>query len=76
MDLGFTEISEELFMEFLKEVSPRFTQMTYNVMKHNCNNFTDECASFLMGNGIPKDIVDLPNVFLNTPLGKMMGPMI
>lgn len=69
MDLGFTEIPEEIFMEFLKEISPRFTQDTYHVFKHNCNNFTNECATFLMGTGIPEDIVDLPNMFLNTPLG-------
>jgi ankyrin repeat protein len=63
-------------MEFLKEISPRFTQDTYNVFKHNCNNFTNECANFLLGNGIPDDIINLPNEFLNTPIGKMMGPMI
>lgn len=61
MDLGFTEIPEEIFMEFLKEVSPRFTQETYHVFKHNCNNFTNECSEFLIGSGIPHDIIDLPN---------------
>lgn len=25
MDLGFTEITEDIFMEFLREISPRFT---------------------------------------------------
>lgn len=44
MDLGFTEIPEDIFMEFLREISPRFTQDTYHVFKHNCNNFTNECA--------------------------------
>jgi hypothetical protein len=76
MDLGFTEIPEEIFMEFLREVSPRFTQDTYHVFKHNCNNFTNECAQFLIGDGIPKDIIDLPNQFLNTPLGSMVAPMM
>ncbi len=76
MDLGFTEIPEELFMEFLRDVSPRFTQETYNVFKHNCNNFTNECAQFLLGEGIPKDIVNLPNEFLNTPVGRMLMPML
>jgi desumoylating isopeptidase 1 len=74
--LGFTEIPEELFMEFLREISDRFTSMTYHVFKHNCNNFTDECANFLIGSGIPHDIIDLPNMFLNTRLGKMIGPMM
>jgi desumoylating isopeptidase 1 len=63
-------------MDFLREVSPRFTQATYNVFKHNCNNFTNECAGFLIGSGIPKEIIDLPNEFLNTPLGKMVAPML
>jgi len=44
IDLGFTELPEDIFLEFLREVSPRFTQETYHVFKHNCNNFTNECA--------------------------------
>lgn len=63
-------------MEFLRDVSPRFTQETYNVLKHNCNNFTNECAHFLLGQGIPKDIIDLPEQFLNTPAGRMIAPML
>ena len=76
MDIGFTEIPEELFTEFLREISPRFTQDTYNVFTHNCNNFTNECSNFLMGSDIPKDIIDLPKEFLNTKLGAMLGPMV
>lgn len=63
-------------MEFLREASPRFTEQTYNVFKHNCNNFTNEAANFLLGKNIPSDILDLPEMFLNTPLGKMLGPMM
>jgi proteasome lid subunit RPN8/RPN11 len=57
-------------------VSPQFTAATYNVLKHNCNNFSDECAKFLLGTGIPKDIVNLPNEFLSTPMGRMLAPMM
>jgi PPPDE putative peptidase domain len=76
MDLGFTELPEELFMEFLRDISPRFTAATYNLIKNNCNNFSDECAKFLIGEGIPKDIVELPQQALNTPLGRMLEPML
>ena len=48
----------------------------YNVFENNCNNFTDECATLLLGNGIPKDIVDLPREFLRTPLGQQFAPMM
>ena len=70
MELGETEIPEEMFMELLRDIAPRFTEATYNVLKHNCNNFTDEVAQVLLGEGIPADIVNLPEEFLNTPLGQ------
>ena len=44
LDLGQTEIPEEVFMELLQEIAPRFTMSTYDVFNHNCNNFTDEVA--------------------------------
>ena len=71
-----TEIPEDMFMELLKDISPRFQMHTYNVLTNNCNNFTDECAELLLGEGIPKDIVDLPKMFMNTPLGQQMMPML
>jgi hypothetical protein len=64
-----TEIPEDMFMELLKDISPRFQMHTYNVLTNNCNNFTDECAELLLGEGIPKDIVDLPKMFMSTPMG-------
>ena len=52
-----------------------YTQDTYNLFTHNCNNFTDECASFLLGEGIPRRIIDIPSQFLATPLGASLRPM-
>jgi hypothetical protein len=63
-------------MDFLKEISPKFTEQTYNVISNNCNNFTDECANFLLGISIPSDILDLPKILLSTPMGKMIAPMM
>ena len=76
MELGVTEIPEEMFMELLKDIAPRFTEATYNVMTNNCNNFTDECAMLLIGEGIPKDITGLPQEFMRTPLGQQMMPLM
>ena len=70
LDLGTTEIPEDMFMELLQDIAPRFTMSTYDVFNHNCNNFTDEVAQLVLGEGIPKDIVDLPKEFLATPMGK------
>lgn len=76
IDLGQTEIPQEVFLDFLKDISPKFTFNTYDLFTNNCNNFTDECAQFLVGEGIPSYITGLPGEFLNTPLGKMMQPFI
>ena len=56
-------------MDTLRELVPRFQMSNYNVMTNNCNNFTDACADILLGEGIPKEIVNLPQEFLSTPMG-------
>ena len=76
MELGITEVPEEMFLELLRDIAPRFSEATYNVLTNNCNNFTDECAMLLLGEGIPKDIVGLPQEFLRTPLGQQLAPMM
>jgi hypothetical protein len=48
----------------------------YNLLKHNCNNFSDDLAHFLVGAGIPKHILDLPEDILNTPIGQTLRPLI
>lgn len=63
-------------MDFLREISPKFTIQTYDLFKNNCNNFTDECAQFLLGQGIPNHIVNMPLEVLKTPMGKMIGNMV
>ncbi|XP_065560572.1 uncharacterized protein LOC136027343 isoform X6 [Artemia franciscana] len=49
---------------------------TYNLLKHNCNNFSEDLATFLTGRSIPKYILDLPDSVLNTPLGPTLLPFL
>jgi len=74
--MGETEIPEEIFLEFLKEVSPKFSIDKYDLFENNCNNFTDACCEFLTGQKIPDFITGLPKEVLATPFGKMIKPMI
>lgn len=67
--LGATSVSIEHFESFLRQISPRFTAATYDLLNNNCNNFSHELAMFLLGVGIPQHILDLPNEALSTPLG-------
>jgi thiol-disulfide isomerase/thioredoxin len=74
--LGETEIPEELFLEFLQEISYKFTSDKYDLFENNCNNFTDACSEFLVGEKIPSYITGLPKEVLATPMGKMIKPMV
>ncbi|KAF9604791.1 hypothetical protein IFM89_010332 [Coptis chinensis] len=76
VDLGFTHVPKELFEEYLQEISPRYTAETYSLLKHNCNNFSNEVAQFLVGTDIPDYILQLPNEVLNSPMGALILPMI
>lgn len=39
--------------DFLADVHERFNAQTYNLLTNNCNNFSNEMATFLVGKGIP-----------------------
>lgn len=43
---------------------------------HNCNNFSNDFAMFLVGKGIPAHITSLPQDVLNTPFGQMLRPQL
>jgi hypothetical protein len=70
--LGTTSVPMERFEDFLQQISPRFTTMTYDLLRNNCNNFSNELSMFLVGTGIPQHILDLPNEALSTPLGYVL----
>uniref|UniRef100_A0A7N0UGS9 PPPDE domain-containing protein n=1 Tax=Kalanchoe fedtschenkoi TaxID=63787 RepID=A0A7N0UGS9_KALFE len=76
VDLGVTHVPQDVFEQYLQEISPRFTAETYSLLSHNCNNFSNEIAQFLVGTGIPDYILQLPNEVLNSPMGAMILPMI
>lgn len=70
--LGSTNVALAQFEAFLREINPRFTAATYDLLRNNCNNFSNEVATFLVGAGIPQAILDLPNEALSTPLGYVL----
>ncbi|CAM9435604.1 unnamed protein product [Scytosiphon promiscuus] len=76
IELGSTDIPQELFEDFNRDVQPRFTAQTYDLMKHNCNTYTNEASQFLVGKGIPEYIVGLPEEVLNSPMGGMLRPLL
>ncbi|KAJ8616178.1 hypothetical protein MRB53_035550 [Persea americana] len=76
VDLGVTHVPKDLFEEYLQEISPRYTAETYSLISHNCNNFSNEVAQFLVGTTVPDYILQLPNEVMNSPMGALIMPMI
>jgi len=76
-NLGETQIALSTFTDYLREHSQgRFKGDRYDLLNHNCNNFSNEAGQFLTGKGIPQYILDLPGEIMATPLGQMLAPMI
>ncbi|KZV46591.1 desumoylating isopeptidase 1, partial [Dorcoceras hygrometricum] len=76
VDLGVTHVPKEVFETYLREIDNRYTAETYRLLTHNCNNFSNEVAQFLVGASIPEYILNLPNEVMSSPMGALMLPMI
>ncbi|XP_076958628.1 uncharacterized protein LOC143634426 [Bidens hawaiensis] len=76
IDLGVTKVQKDAFESYLKEISPHYTQETYDIWKHNCNNFSNEVVKYLVGTTIPEYIINLPNEVQDSPLAPLMMPLI
>ena len=76
INIGSTELPEELFLDFLDSIKGKFSMEKYDILKNNCNNFTDDCAEFLTGKKIPSYITGLPNEVMSTPMGGMIMNMM
>ncbi|XP_026207846.1 desumoylating isopeptidase 1b [Anabas testudineus] len=77
VDLGFTEVPEEIFMEHLTSLEEStYRSDKYNLFEHNCNTFSNEVAQFLTGKKIPSYITDLPSEVLSTPFGQALRPLL
>ncbi|XP_028990881.1 desumoylating isopeptidase 1b [Betta splendens] len=77
VDLGFTEVPTEIFMEHLTSLAESsYRKDTYNLFEHNCNTFSNEVAQFLTGRKIPSYITDLPSEVLSTPFGQALRPLL
>ncbi|KAB1210159.1 Desumoylating isopeptidase 1 [Morella rubra] len=76
IELGVTHVPKDVFEMYLQEISPRYTAETYSLLTHNCNNFSNEVAQFLVGASIPDYILRLPDEVMGSPMGALILPMI
>lgn len=74
--MGATQLPLEVILEYLESLKAIYTMESYDLFLHNCNNFTNDFAMFLVGKGIPDHITSLPQTVLNTPFGQMLKPQL
>ncbi|XP_048507925.1 uncharacterized protein LOC105686408 isoform X4 [Athalia rosae] len=75
--VGDTYLPYSVFLEYINGLgTSKFAPGTYDLLKHNCNSFSDEVSNFLVGKGIPKHILDLPEEILSTRIGQALRPLI
>ena len=67
---------EDVIEEYLDSLREIYTVAAYDLWKHNCNNFSNDFATFLLGKGIPSHISNMPQAVLDSPFGQMLLPML
>ncbi|KAK8763422.1 uncharacterized protein LOC144109401 [Amblyomma americanum] len=76
ISLGRSELPYSVFLAYIDELAESsYKGSTYNLLRHNCNNFSQDVAMFLTGKSIPREILELPDEFLRTPLGNTLIPL-
>ncbi|KAK4163540.1 Desumoylating isopeptidase 1 [Cladorrhinum sp. PSN259] len=74
--LGKTELPMDVIEEYLDSLREIYTVEAYDLWKHNCNNFSNDFAMFLLGKGIPEHITNMPQAVLDSPFGQMLLPAL
>ncbi|KAI9790695.1 MAG: hypothetical protein M1816_004836 [Peltula sp. TS41687] len=76
IQLGKTSLPQDVIAEYLESLKRIYTAESYDLFLHNCNHFSNDLSTFLVGKGIPSRITSLPQTVLNTPFGQMLKPQL
>ncbi|KAB5575956.1 PUL domain-containing protein [Coniochaeta sp. 2T2.1] len=76
MHLGKTQLPMDVVEEYLDSLREIYTNQAYDLFAHNCNNFSNDLATFLLGKGIPDNILHMPQAVLDSPMGRMLLPTL
>ncbi|KAI0914059.1 PUL domain-containing protein [Ustulina deusta] len=74
--LGKTELPLGVIVEYLDSLREIYTPQAYDLFRHNCNNFSNDFSTFMLGKGIPDHIANMPQAVLDSPFGRMLQPQL
>eukprot|EP00927_Polykrikos_kofoidii_P055970 TRINITY_DN50154_c0_g1_i1.p1 TRINITY_DN50154_c0_g1~~TRINITY_DN50154_c0_g1_i1.p1 ORF type:complete len:704 (-),score=144.28 TRINITY_DN50154_c0_g1_i1:20-2131(-) len=67
---------DELWDKISRELCREYTPENYDVLTHNCNNFSDECTLFLSNLHIPDEVRTQPETCMNAWAVKALRPVL
>ena len=80
ISLGKTSVTQAQFHSWCQQCmqSGRYSAASYDLLNHNCNNFSHDAAieGLKLPLGVPQWILDVPRTFLSSPMGQMIRPML
>lgn len=75
--LGATLCTQaELWDKMDRELCREYTRESYDVLQHNCNNFSDEVAMFLLNKHIPDEVRLQPQQFTQSLAAQALRPVL
>lgn len=75
--LGYTyKLREEVWNKISRHLAHEFTKEKYDVLTHNCNNFSDTLTMFLMNEHIPDEIRKQPEMVMDTVAARALRPLL
>lgn len=67
---------DELWNKMKRELCVEYTAENYDILAHNCNNFTDDVAMFLLNSHIPDEVRLQPEVVANSAWFQVARPIL
>jgi desumoylating isopeptidase 1 len=61
---------------FLTSINSQFTEATYDLIKWNCNHFTNTCLMFLLNKPLDKEYLHQHEPLMATPMGSLIINML
>lgn len=75
--LGYTLATMQEFQLFIRDnLVKKYTRDSYDVVLRNCNNFTDDALRFLIGAGVPDQVLRLQEFCRSSQLIRLMRPAL
>jgi len=75
--LGYTMATAAEFKVFMNQnLAKRYRWDNYDVIKNNCNAFSNEVVGFLTGSMIPDEVLNLPELLMATTTAAFLRPLL